>query len=193
MREKIGPLVMSLGNSRAFMALKVNSSNLPAFLSKLEGKWNKLATNQPFDPVFMDDAFNAVYTQEVRIGKIVNVLTFLAIFIACLGLFGLASFTAEQRTKEIGIRKILGAPVTTLFMLLTSDFTKWIIIANLIALPIAYYSMSSWLENFEYQAGVGISSLVLAGISGLLVALITVSYQAFRAASLNPVDSLRYE
>ena len=117
----------------------------------------------------------------------------LAIFIACLGLFGLASFVTEQRTKEIGIRKVVGASVTEIVMLLSKEFTKWVVLANFIAWPAAYFLMDNWLKNFAYRINLNISIFIYAGVIALAIALITVSYQAIKAATANPVNSLKYE
>jgi len=134
-----------------------------------------------------------LYTSEKRIETLIRYFSILSIFIACLGLFGLASFTAEQRIKEIGIRKALGASVSEIIFLLSKDFTKWIIVANIIAWPIAYLVMNSWLQNFAYRINIGMGTFVLAGALALIIALLTVGYQAVRAARANPVDALRYE
>ena len=125
--------------------------------------------------------------------KIFGYFTFLAIFIACLGLFGLASFTAEQRTKEIGVRKVLGASVSNIIFLLSKEFLKWVVIANLIAWPVAWYALSSWLENFAYRTNIGIWVFILSGAVAVIIAILTVGFQAVKAAIMNPVESLRYE
>ncbi|MCB0586981.1 MAG: FtsX-like permease family protein, partial [Phaeodactylibacter sp.] len=149
--------------------------------------------NQPFDFDFMDDDFNAMYDTEVRIGHIVSLFTFLAIFIACLGLLGLAAYTAERRTKEIGIRKVLGAPAQTLFLLLAKEFTRWVAVASLVALPLSYLAMRNWLQGFEYRVQVDVGTLLMAALAALLAALLTVSYHALLAVRRNPVEALRYE
>ena len=141
----------------------------------------------------MDEDIDNLYKYEQRIGDLVRYGTFLAVFIACLGLFGLASFTAEKRTKEIGIRKVLGASVSGIVLLLTKEFTKWVILANLIAWPIAYFVMSRWLQNFAYHINIGIGTFLLSAALALVIALITVSFQAVKTAASNPADSLRYE
>ncbi len=141
----------------------------------------------------MDENFDALYHSEERLSQIITFFSFVAIFIACLGLFGLASYTAEQRTKEIGIRKVLGAPVSRIILLLSADFTKWVLVANVIAWPVAYFAISKWLENFAYRTNLNISIFILSGALALVTALLTVSYQTLKAALANPVDSLRYE
>ena len=147
----------------------------------------------PFNYQFFDDIFDRAYRAEQKIGTLFSVFAMLAILIACLGLFGLASFTAEQRTKEIGIRKILGASVSHIAFLLSREFTKWVVIANIVAWPIAYYVMTQWLQNFAYKVNLGLFTFLVAGASALFIALLTVSFQTIRAATANPVDSLRYE
>lgn len=193
MRTKIGPLVMFLGDSRGNLSIKVKPDNVSEFIGFLSEKWNELAPGQPFDYNFMDEDFASVYEAETRIGQIFSVFTFLAIAIACLGLFGLATFTAEQRTKEVGIRKIIGASITRIFVMLTAEIMKWVFIANLIALPLAYYFMKKWLQGFAYPVDVNWLTFVAALFLSLFIALITVSYQAIRAATRNPVKALRYE
>lgn len=193
LRSEIGPLAMFLGDNRGHLSIKVDSDNLPEFISELNKKWNEMGPGQPFDYTFMDEDFASVYEAETRIGQIFSVFTFLAIFIACLGLFGLATFTAEQRTKEVGIRKVLGASIPRIFLMLTTEVMQWVLIANILALPVAYYFMSKWLEGFAYPVSITWVTFAVALVIGLLVALITVSYQAIRAAVRNPVKALRYE
>ena len=128
-----------------------------------------------------------------KLSQIFSYFTFLAILIACLGLFGLASFTAEQRTKEIGIRKALGASVSEIIFLLSKEFTRWVLVANIIAWPLAYFAMNRWLQNFANRINIGIGTFILAALLALVIALLTVGYQAVRAARANPVEALRYE
>ena len=142
---------------------------------------------------FLDESFDYQYREDERLSKIFSYFTLLAISIACLGLFGLASFTAEQRTKEIGIRKVLGASATKVFLLLSKEFLKWIILANIIAWPIAYLVMKKWLQNFSYQTKLGFDIFIVSGIIALIITLLTVSYQSVRSALANPVESLKYE
>ena len=192
-RQAIQPLILYLGSSRDFIAFRIKGDDLPGFTGALQQRWNEMAPGQPFDFNFLDDRFEAMYESETRIGHIITLFTMVAIIIACLGLFGLATFTAEQRTKEIGIRKVLGAPLAQLFLMMTSDFIRWVLLAAAIALPLAYYGMSRWLEGFEYRTDIGAGSLVLAVAMALIIALITVSYQALRVARVNPVKTLKYE
>jgi putative ABC transport system permease protein len=147
----------------------------------------------PLNYFFIDDKINAHYENEHRLTKILMSVSFLAIFVACLGLFGLATFSAECRTKEFGIRKTFGATVPEIGTLLSRQFLKWIVIANVLAWPASYYIMENWLQNFAYRIEFGWEAFVLAGIISLSIALISVSGQAIKAATANPVDSLRYE
>ena len=141
----------------------------------------------------MDERFAELYRAEQRLGTIFSIFAGLAIFVACLGLLALASFMAERRTKEIGIRKVLGATVSEIIVLLSREFVKWVAIAALIAWPLAYYAMNRWLQGFAYRTGIGIGLFLLSSLLALLIAILTVSFQAIRAARANPVDSLRYE
>ncbi|MCI0695562.1 ABC transporter permease, partial [candidate division KSB1 bacterium] len=142
---------------------------------------------------FLDDRLDQLYKFEAQLGKIVSYFAALAIFIGCLGLFGMASFAAEQRTKEIGIRKVLGASVPGVIALLSKDFTKLVLLGFVIAAPVAYMAMRRWLDDFAYRIELGAGVFLLAGAVALLIAWLTVSYQSIKAALANPVESLRYE
>jgi ABC-type antimicrobial peptide transport system permease subunit len=147
----------------------------------------------PFDYYFADEQYARKFSSEVRIGKLSTVFAALAIFISCLGLFGLASFVAEQRTKEIGIRKIVGASTYSLWQMLSKDFVVLVVIACVIAIPVAYYYLTGWLQQYEYRTQISWWVFAVTGAGALLVTLLTVSYQAIRAAMMNPVKSLRSE
>jgi putative ABC transport system permease protein len=147
----------------------------------------------PFSYYFYDESLKAQYSAEQRMETIFKYFSFLAILIASLGLFGLASFSAAQRIKEIGIRKVLGATVTDITLILSREFVMLVVLSNVIAWPVAYYVMNRWLENFAYRTGISWPTFLLAGAIALSVALLTVSYQAIRAALANPVEALRYE
>jgi len=175
------------------LSLKVNTGNLSDVMGFIQEKWNKFFPQNPFEYFFLDADFDRLYRTDEQAGRIVMLFTGFAIFIACLGLFGLASFMAEKRTKEIGIRKVLGSSVARILMLLTKEFSKWIIAANLIAWPAAYFILDKWLKNFAVHTQVKALTLVLAGVLALFIALVTVSYQSFKAATADPVDCLRYE
>ncbi|MEX0608199.1 MAG: FtsX-like permease family protein, partial [Balneolaceae bacterium] len=139
------------------------------------------------------DKFNAMYRTELRLGRVVALFTFIAIFVACLGLYGLAAFAAERRTKEIGIRKVLGASVADIVRLLSKDFVKLVIIGFIIAIPIAWYAMNIWLADFAYRIELGPGVFILSGSAALIIALLTVSWQSIKAAVVNPVESLKSE
>ena len=193
MREKIGPLALFLRSSTGNITLRVKPDNLNSLLVELESNWSQFAPGQPFSYQFLDDSFDELYRAENRIGAIVRVFTFLAIFIACLGLLGLATYTTERRTKEIGVRKVLGAPVSKIYLLLTSQFARWVVVANFIALPVGYFVMRQWLKGFEYQASIGFGTILFAALIGVVIAVLTVSFHAFKAARLNPIESLKHE
>jgi len=176
-----------------YISVRVNTANISESLARLDGAWSDLNSGLPFEYSFFDMDYENLYVNEMRTQKLFVTFSMLAIFIACLGLFGLAAFMIEQRTREIGIRKVLGATVPGLLGLLSAQFTKWVIIANLIAWPAAWYFMSRWLENFAYKIEIAWWFYLLAGIIALFIALITVSSQAIKAALGNPVNALRYE
>jgi ABC-type antimicrobial peptide transport system permease subunit len=175
------------------VCVKISSNNVPETLAFIETIWKKYTTDYPINYEFLDEKINSFYKTEQTIGQIFQYFTSLAIIIACLGLFSLASFSAEQRTKEIGIRKVLGASVSGIVIMLTKEFTKWIIIATIIACPVAYLVIQKWLQTFSYRISLGLEIFIFSGALALVIALFTVSYQAIRAARANPVDSLRYE
>jgi putative ABC transport system permease protein len=191
----VEPLVIRLLKPQpySFMFIRVRGENITASINYLEKTWRKIATVFPFEYQFLDDYYDRTYHAEQRMGKLFNAFTALAIFIACLGLLGLASFMAEQRTKEIGIRKVLGATVPNIILLMSREFVFLVAISNVLAWPLAYYLMNKWLENYAYHAAINVLFFFVSALIALAIALLTVSYQAFRAASANPIDSLRYE
>ncbi|WP_420575588.1 FtsX-like permease family protein [Ekhidna sp.] len=193
LKEKIEPLIFELGRSRGFVSFKISSEDIPATINYLEDKWNEFAPSQPFAYSFLDDRFNEMYENEQKLGKIFGVFAFLAIFIACLGLYGLAAFTAEQRRKEIGVRKVLGASIASIITLLSKEFLKLVGIAFLIAAPIAYYFMSEWLQDFENRTNINLMVFILAGVVALVIAWVTMSFQSWNAARVNPARSLKDE
>jgi len=171
--------------------IKPNSTNQS--MAYLKNTWKSFFPAEPFDYYFVHDQLNTSYRGEQRMGELFRYFSFLAIFIACLGLFGLAAFAAERRTKEIGIRKVLGASVSGIVGMLSKEFIILVLIANVVAWPVAWYAMSRWLQDFAYRISLGIGTFILAGLLALVIALLTVSWQALRAATANPVESLRYE
>jgi len=180
-------------NDYNYIAVRLSPGNISETMTLLEKKWKELDSTGTFDYAFLDDSLVGQYEAEEKLSEIFTYFSVLAICIACLGLFGLASFTAEQKTKEIGIRKVLGAPVSGIVLLLSKEFTKWVVAANLIAWPIAYFVMQKWLQNFSYRISLSIGTFLLAAFLALLIALTTVSYQSLKAALANPIHSLRYE
>lgn len=195
LHTKIGPTAVILVGARpsVLLSVRVRPGDLPKTLGFLEDKWREFTNNQPFEYVFFDDQFDMLYKAEIQAGKVITAFACLAVFIACLGLLGLASFTASQRTKEIGIRKVLGATTSGILVLLNKDFVKRVLVANLIAWPLAFYAMNKWLQNFAYRIRINIWMFLASAVIALLIALFTVSYQTIRAARGNPADSLRYE
>jgi len=193
LREDIGALSMTLGNSSGTMAVRLKAGNFSNAIADIENIWNKMAPGQPFNYSFMEDSFNTTYQAEQRLGHIFITFTILSILIACLGLFGLAAFNAQKRTKEIGVRKVMGATVSQIMYRLTIDFLKLVGIAILVSLPIGWYIMNGWLEDFSYRIEIGWEIFALAGFLAVAVAVVTVSYQSIKAAIVNPVNSLRTE
>ncbi len=194
LHDKIGPVALHLSSERVgSISVRIRPQNIAATMGFLEQQWHALTSNTPFEYSFLDDNFAKFYQTEEKLGQIFKVFSILAIFIACLGVFGLVSFATEQRTKEIGIRKVLGATVAGIVHLLSKEFMKLVLIANLLAVPIAWYAMDRWLQNFAYRVEVGWWIFALAGGLALLIALLTVSTQALKAALANPVEALRYE
>ena len=176
---------------RAFV--RIESSNISNTLSQIEGKWKEFNPNFPFIYEFMDEQYASLYRAEMRIGSLARAFAFVAIFISCLGLFGLSAFTAEQRSKEIGVRKVLGASVNSLVMLLSKDFTKLVLISIIISIPVSWYLMNMWMSEFAYSSGIEWWVFGVAGVAALLIAWLTVSWQSIKAALVNPVNSLKSE
>ena len=196
LHRMIEPVVLKISPGRTnYLGIRIVSeqSDIAGTLTFLKRTIKKFEPNAPFEYEFLDRRLNNLYRADERTGKIFGYFTFLALFVSCLGLCGLNSFLVERHTKEIGIRKVLGASVTGIFILISRGFTKWIILANLIAWPIAYYFMNKWLQNFAYRTSLSIWTFILSGLAALFIALLTVSYQTIKAATANPVDSLRYE
>lgn len=194
LHDKISPLFLYMTSGKLDrIAIRIRPEHMKETLAFLKEEWTKFAHGQAFDVNFLDDDFAASYKNEEQVGKIVEAFTALAIFVTCLGLLGLISFSAERRTKEIGIRKTLGATTRSIIVLLTKEIGQLVIIANLIALPIAWYVIHKWLQNFAYRVEMSWWMFVLSGGIALVIALATVSFQAIKAATANPVESLRYE
>lgn len=197
LRDIITPLTIqsleSFGGNFGYVYIKLKGGNIATVLSSVEQKWKQFVPEQPFKYTFLDDNLNAQYENEKRAGQLFGIFSALAIIIACVGLFGLAAYTASLRTKEIGIRKVLGASVPGVVFLLSKDFTKLIGIAFFLAVPLGWYVMNNWLQGFAYRIELGIGVFLLAGITALTISWVTVSYQSIKAAIVNPVKSLRGE
>ena len=197
LRNEIEPVILRMTPPRfwqfVFVRLRANQPNISKTIQFLEDKWMTYAPQYPFEYEFLDETIDRLYRVEHRMGNIINAFTILTIFIACLGLFGLASFTAEMRTKEIGIRKVLGARVAGIVLILSKEFLRLVLIANIFAWPVAYFAMKKWLQSFAYRHQIDLLSFIGPGMLALAIAVFTVSYQAVKAASANPVDSLKYE
>ena len=193
LREDISALSLSLGSSNGSMAVKIQSDNISSTISSIKDKWNGVALGQPFNYYFLEESFNEIYQTELRLGKIFIIFTMLSILIACLGLFGLAALNTERRTKEIGIRKVLGASVSQISIKLTMNFLKLVGISILIALPLAYLVMNKWLEDFSYRMEMGWGIFIITIVLVLGISILTVSYQSISAALTNPLKNLRTE
>ncbi|MBS1597880.1 MAG: ABC transporter permease [Bacteroidetes bacterium] len=193
MHDKVGPLVIELGENFGRVAMRIDTKNIPALISQVENKWNSMAPGQSFSYTFLDADFNKIYNAEQRTGKLFITFAVFAIFIACLGLFGLVTYAAEQRIKEIGIRKVLGATVSEIVTMISKDFLRLVLIAFIVAFPVGWWMMNQWLQSFAYRINISWWVFALAGFLTIAIALITVCFQAIRAALANPVKSLRAE
>jgi putative ABC transport system permease protein len=193
LHDQVSPLALSLRRESASIALRVNMGNIGTLLAHIKDEWEKMAPSQPFSYTFLDQEFNDQYLAEQRVGSMAISFSILAIFVACLGLFGLVTFAAEQRVKEIGIRKVLGANIPDIIGLLSMDLLQLVVLAIFIASPIAYWVMDRWLRDFAYRTVIHWWVFVLAGSAGCCIALSTIGYQAIKAARANPVKALRSE
>ncbi len=194
MHEKIGPMILSFNDgSDSYIFIKTLPGNVPKALRAAKKIWSKFISAQPFNFTFLDDSFNNLYKSDIKTSQLILIFSIIAIIISAMGLFGLATFTAERRTKEIGIRKVLGASVRQIVMLLSKDFLRLVILAIVIACPIAWWLMNNWLKDFAYRINITAWIFIAAGSLALLIALMSVSFQAIKAAMANPVKSLRSE
>jgi putative ABC transport system permease protein len=176
-----------------FLNVKIGPQNVGETLSAIEEKFEQFVPGQPFSYYFLDDRLADLYNNEKTSGKIFNIFSVLTIFIACVGLFGLSAYMASQRTKEIGIRKVLGSTGSKIVMLLSKDFSKLVLLAFIPAVPVSYFVMDRWLKSFSYRTSISLWIFLLAGLAALLVAQITVSFQALKAANAHPADAIRTE
>jgi putative ABC transport system permease protein len=194
LQEPIKPAIFTISkNNLGFALVRVRPENLTETLAALESQWQNFLPDFPNQYFFLDEDFGRLYEKERRLGRIVGSFAFMAMLIACLGLFGMASFVAQQRTKEIAVRKVLGATATSVMAMLSKDFLKLVALAFVLAAPVAYLAMHRWLEDFAYRIPLGVEVFVAAGVLMLLITLLTVSTQAARAALMNPAEAIRYE
>jgi putative ABC transport system permease protein len=194
LHQPIGPLILANGViDYGKISVKINSKNIPETLKFLESKWGDYDPDHSFYYSFLDQAIAQFYEKERKTIKLFILLTFLSIFLSVMGLYGMVMFIIEKTTKEIGIRKVNSAKISEVMILLNKDFVKWVAIAFVIATPISYYAMNKWLENFAYKTNLNWWIFALAGLLALGIALVTVSWQSWRAATRNPIDALRYE
>ena len=202
LHKQIRPFLMIPSNRSSFLNkagnvnylnIKLTYNVIPETIGALKDVWNKIDASRPFTYFFLDETFDRLYRSELRLGEIFIYFTIIAIFISCLGLFGLATFTADQRVKEVGIRKTLGASVPAIVILLTRDFIRWVLLANIVAWPVAYYFMSEWLSNFAYRIEMNAYPFLISGLLAFIIAIATISIQTAKVAMTNPVDTLKYE
>src|SRR4029078_5835535 len=189
----IKPFILFPESWRRQLLVKVSGAHLQQTISYLESSWKALVPHRPFEFHFLDDDYNKLYSSEIRLGTIMNLFAGIAIVLACLGLFGLSAYTVQQRFKEIGIRKVLGASVSNIAVTLSRDFILLTCIAIIIAVPVAWWASAKWLQGFSYRTSVTWNVFVIAALATILLAIITVSFQAIKAAIANPVKSLRTE
>jgi ABC-type antimicrobial peptide transport system permease subunit len=192
-RREAGPIAIRLSTEPRYASIKLNGQNTNAAVDYITKVYKEFDPNYPFEYHFLDSTFEEMFKSERRLGDIFNLFALLAIIISCLGLFGLSAYIAEQKTKEIGIRKVLGATVFNVVINLTKEFLKWVLIANIVAWPLAYYFMTDWLKDYPYKISLGWDIFIISGFAALLIAIITISFQSVKAALSDPAKSLRYE
>ena len=178
---------------KVHLSIRISGENMQNTIDFIEEKWNDFGVNRPFDYRFLEETWDEMYTAEKNLGIIFSIATFLTIFIALLGLLGLSSFIAEQRTKEIGIRKVLGATMPNIVNLLYRDFAILIVIAFVLAIPVSWYVLDLWLQNFAFHIQIGVFAFILGGAMALAVGMLSISFHILKAASSNPVDAIKYE
>src|SRR5690606_37960792 len=193
LRQNIRPLALTLRPHAGAVSIRFNTNSTQRTLQQIETLWSKMAPDQAMSYRFMDEDFDNLYRSEQRMGRVFVTFALLSILIACLGLFGIAAFTSERRTKEIGVRKVLGASIAQIISMLSAVFLKIVVVAILIASPLAWYAMNRWLADFAYRIEMEWWMFALAGLVAVAVALLTVSFQAIKAAVANPVESLKAE
>ena len=193
LHQQIKPHILFSKGKYNKLNIKINTEHTDNIIAEVKSIWNELSPNVPVDYFFLDESFYRQYQTEQRLADIFIYFTLLAIVISSLGLFGLSLFSAEQRKKEVGIRKTLGANTSKIIFMLIKDFLKWVLLANFIAWPIAYYGINSWLENFAYRIEVTPLPFIIAGFIAVIISVITVGYQTLKASLANPIDSIKYE
>jgi putative ABC transport system permease protein len=193
LKREIDPLCLVLGNSPSIVSVKVNTANMASVMASINKVWQGEAPNQPIRFTFLDETYARMYDDVQRMGRIFSSFAVLAIIVACLGLFALSAFMVEQRSKEISIRLVLGASTANIFRLLTQNFLKLMLIALIIAVPVAWWGMQQWLQDYEYRITISWDVFLWSGLIAVCIAVLTISYQAIRAAFMKPVDSLRNE
>lgn len=194
LHQKIGPMAIVWFDSWTdTAAIKISGTNIPRAIAHIREAWGEVNPNAPFGYTFMDEAVDRLYAAEARLGRILEAFVWLAVFLSCLGLFGLSAYVAAQKTKEIGIRKVLGAKASEIVVLLSKDFSRWVLLANIFAWPAAYAFSMKWLQRFAYQMRLGPGPFLWASVLALLVALLTISFHTIKAATANPADALRHE
>jgi len=194
LHQTIKPLVIEYNRNRfgQMIGLNIHPENYQKSISFVQEQWDVFVKDQPLDYSFLEDELASKYADDRKTGTIFTIFSILAIFVSCLGLFGLASYTAEQRTKEIGIRKVMGASVTIIFRLLSKELIILISISTLISWPVAYFFMKSWLQNFAFKINPGVLTFFIASLLALIIALITISYKTYKASTANPAESLKH-
>jgi len=192
LHQVIDPMIM-LYNPNGGLIVRAKTSDMAGLIASAKKEWTKLSSGEPFTYALLDDLYNKTYVADQKVGDVLEVFTLLTIFVACLGLFGLVTFTAEQKFKEIGIRKVLGSTVSQVVILLTKDLIKLVLISFFVAFPLGYYLMKWWLQDFAYRIEIQWWFFAAAGMITLLIAFITMSLKTVRSALVNPVDSIRDE
>ncbi len=194
LHQRIGPMaIVWFDGWTHSAAIKISGKNIAGAIAHIRKVWEEINPQAPFSYTFMDETIGRLYSAETRLGRILEIFVGLAVFLSCLGLFGMSAYVAAQKTKEIGIRKVLGANPSEIVVLLSRDFSKWVLLANVFAWPVAYYVSEKWLQGFAYRAGLSVGPFLLASVSALAVALLTVSFQSIKAATANPADAIRHE
>ncbi|MFO7829670.1 MAG: FtsX-like permease family protein, partial [Bacteroidales bacterium] len=190
--QPIEPLIFTMQDYKNYLFIRFKSNN-NYNISQIRKKWAKITGDEPFEFFFLDDRYKEIYKSEIQFGRLVLALTILAIFIASLGILGLTTLSTELRTKEIGIRKVLGAKSGSILKLIIFQYSKWVLIANILAWPVAYYLLKEWLQQFVYRTDITLSIFIISGLIAYIIAITTIAYRALRVSNINPVNTLRYE